>query len=484
MQHLHLVRPAGRKQLRFWRCGRGKLAHYATVTATALLMAGVWTTVICVLLSLLCGVALAAPQSASMVIVISLDGFPAYALDEPRLPIPTLRRLAREGASAAMLPVNPTVTWPNHTAMVTGVDAAHHHVLLNGLLTPQPDGSMTVEPWIDKDLLVKAPTVYDAAFAAGLTTAQVDWVAIYGAKTITWSFPEMPDPKGLIEGHLVQAGVVTTAQLADYDASSPAWQDQIRTDAAVDILERYHPNLMLFHLLSLDDINHQYGPMGEASLEAMAFLDDRVKQILNALEKSGLRERSTIIVVSDHGFRKIEHILYPDATLRSHGFLQQEQGKAKWDAWVVPEGGTALVYVPRNAQRVESLAKLQALFAQTEGIERIYQPEDFPKLSLELPSGDPQAPDLLLAAKPGYGFSSGSEGAEQRNVSGGTHGYLNSDPEMQAIFIAWGKGIRPGVHLDRFPNVDVAATIAALLGIEMKNITGRPLLQILKAPSQ
>jgi predicted AlkP superfamily pyrophosphatase or phosphodiesterase len=113
----------------------------------------------------------------------------------------------------------------------------------------------------------------------------------------------------------------------------------------------------------------------------------------------------------------------------------------------------------------------------------MYQQEDFPKLGLALPAGDPQEPDVLLAAKPGYGFSSGSEGGEQRNVNGGTHGYLNSDPEMQAIFIAWGKGIRPGVHLDRFPNVDVAPTIAALLGIEMKNISGQPLLQILKVPS-
>ena len=81
--------------------------------------------------------------------VISLDGFPAYALDDPRLPIPTLRKLAREGAAAtAMKPINPTVTWPNHTTMVTGVDAAHHQVLLNGLLTRnQADGSITMEPW-------------------------------------------------------------------------------------------------------------------------------------------------------------------------------------------------------------------------------------------------------------------------------------------------------------------------------------------------
>src|SRR5690242_6068826 len=63
------------------------------------------------------------------IVVISLDGFPAYALDYPCLPIPTLRMLARDGvAAASMQPVNPTVTWPNHTALVTGVDASKHHV--------------------------------------------------------------------------------------------------------------------------------------------------------------------------------------------------------------------------------------------------------------------------------------------------------------------------------------------------------------------
>src|SRR3979409_151274 len=111
-----------------------------------------------------------------LVVVISLDGFPAYALDDPRLPIPTLRKLMREGATAAsMQPVNPTVTWPNHTAIVTGVDASEHHVLFNGLLT-RSDKTIqpSVEPWRDKDKLVHAPTIYDIAYQAGLTTAQVD----------------------------------------------------------------------------------------------------------------------------------------------------------------------------------------------------------------------------------------------------------------------------------------------------------------------
>ncbi|HET6220431.1 MAG TPA: hypothetical protein VFE27_25605 [Acidobacteriaceae bacterium] len=65
---------------------------------------------------------------------------------------------------------------------------------------------------------------YDAAYEAGLTTAQVDWVAIYGARTITWSFPEQPEPDRLIEGQLVSAGLVTRDQLANFDDSSPAWQ--------------------------------------------------------------------------------------------------------------------------------------------------------------------------------------------------------------------------------------------------------------------
>jgi predicted AlkP superfamily pyrophosphatase or phosphodiesterase len=61
---------------------------------------------------------------------------------------------------------------------------------------------------------------------------------------------------------------------------------------------------------------------------------------------------------------------------------------------------------------------------------------------------------------------------------------LNSDPEMQAIFLAWGSGIRSGVHLDTIPNVDVAPTIAALLSVSMNNITGHTLNEILVAPAR
>jgi predicted AlkP superfamily pyrophosphatase or phosphodiesterase len=69
----------------------------------------------------------------------------------------------------------------------------------------------------------------------------------------------------------------------------PRGRTKSRTDAAIEILNRYKPNLLLLHLLCLDDINHQYGPMSMASLEAMAFLDDRVKRAIFLAWGDGIR---------------------------------------------------------------------------------------------------------------------------------------------------------------------------------------------------
>ncbi len=420
-------------------------------------------------------------QKHRTVVVISLDGFPAYALDDPRLPIPTLRKLAREGAVASsMRPVNPTVTWPNHTSIATGVEPSEHHVLYNGLLV-RPEGGVkqSIEPWRDKEEMVHAQTIYDAAYEAGLTTAQVDWVAIYKAKTITWQFPELPDPDGAIERELISAGTVTPEQLRAFEASTQAWQDEIWTAAAEDILEKHKPNLLLFHLLTLDDTNHEYGPMTAASLTAMAFLDTKVKQIVDVLQHTGLSKNATLIIVSDHGFRTYKYKIQANVLLREKGLLSTAPGQSKVDAWVMPEGGTAMLYVTNPARKAELVPELRRMFTGVEGVEGVYGVEDFAKLGLPTPVQSDQAPDLLLAAKPDYMFGNESEGDVVTRVSAaGTHGYLNSDPQMQAIFIAWGAGIPRGIQLGDISNLDVAPTVAALLGIEMKGSKGHAIEQI------
>jgi predicted AlkP superfamily pyrophosphatase or phosphodiesterase len=422
-------------------------------------------------------------QKRRTVVVISLDGFPAYALDDPRLPIPTLRKLAREGGVAeSMHPINPTVTWPNHTAIVTGVPASEHHVLYNGLLVRDDAGTRpTIEPWTAKEKLVHAQTVYDAAFEAGLTTAQVDWVAIYQAKTITWQFPEIPDPNGAIERDLISAGTVTAEQLKTFEASTQAWQDEIWTAAAESILEKHKPNLLLFHLLTLDDTNHEYGPMTPASLTAMAFLDAKVKQIVDTIERIGLSHDATLIIVSDHGFRTYKHKIQANVLLREKGLLTATPGTPKGEAWVMPEGGTAMVYVTNPARRAELVPELRRIFTGAEGVEGVHGIEDFPMLGLPTPTQSDQAPDLVLAASPDYMFSNELEGDfVTQTPPAGTHGFLNTDPQMQSIFIASGAGIPKGIQLGKISNLDVAPTIAALLGLEMKQVQGHAITQIVK----
>lgn len=136
--------------------------------------------------------------------------------------MPTLRKLEANGAHAeAMKPINPTVTWPNHTALITGVNASVHHVVANGLVTFPADGSAPeIKPWVPKDTLVNARTLYDAAAEKGMTTGEVDWVAIYGAQNVRWEFGERPSTDSEIAKDLIADGVVTEDEVAQYEGKA------------------------------------------------------------------------------------------------------------------------------------------------------------------------------------------------------------------------------------------------------------------------
>lgn len=444
------------------------------VVATAMLLTGS--------VSLpLCAQAVPATQRPK-VVVISLDAFGAASLHEPLLPAPTLHALMQRGAYAvSMQPINPTVTWPNHTAMVTGVDASRHHVLVNGLVVNQ---RTTTSPGIDmgvpKSRLVAVPTVYDAAHRAGLTTAQVDWVAIEGAPGIDWQFAEHPHPDGAVEQSLVRQGVVTRDQLAQFDKSSQAWRDRIYTRAAIDIIRQHHPDLLLLHLLALDSIEHETGFGNNAGRNTIAFLDDRVKDVVDAVRAAGDFERTTFIIVSDHGQRSVHQLLHPDVLLRQAGL---QAVSAVHPSFSVPDDGFALIF-QKHATKASTKA-LKSLFAGTPGIRSVLTPAEAAKEGWPTPAQSDQAPDLLLYAADGYAFKKGDVGDYSTpTMEIGAHGYPNSDPLMQGIFIAAGFGIQRRGEIPAFSNLDVAPTIARLLHVSFGAVQGKPLTEILQSPGR
>lgn len=407
------------------------------------------------------------PAGQPMVVVISLDGFPAFALDDPKLPIPTLRRLMHNGVSARMTGVNPTVTWPNHTSMVTGVRSDEHGLLANGTIVKTGGWPpVRVEPMIDKEQMVHAPTVYDAAYKAGLTTAQVDWVAINRAPTITWSFNEWATTDGPLEKEMIRKGVLTSADLENFTKSNILFRDLIWTTAAAYLIREHKPNLLLVHFLSLDSVHHQYGPGSLAATSAIAFLDSCVARLVEAVRTSGEADLTTIIVVSDHGFRKYTKQVSPAVALAAAGLEKK--------AYVLAEGGSAYVYLD-SPQSGELAAKVTGALQGVEGIDRIIGADGFAALGLPQPERDPQMYQILLTAKDGYSFTGAAGGPVTAEVSqqAGSHGYLASDPAMDPIFIASGRGVRTGVVLGRIANIDVASTIAELLGVRLSGARGK-----------
>ena len=443
-----------------------------------------------------------AANADAHVVLISLDGFPAYLWRDETLALPHLRQLAAGGVVAeAMTIVNPAITWPNHTSLVTGVTPQKHGVLYNGYVTRQGPGKpIKNEQWADKKLLVRVPTVYDAAFHAGLTTAEVDWVAITRPGTITWSFAEIVDPTAVLPREMVAAGVATEKEILAVAAKKPvtgtnveppkrlnaAERDELWTRAASFVFTQHRPNLLMFHPLNTDGQHHRYGPNSPEGLAALRLADRYVGDLLRAIDASGVREKTTVIVTTDHGFKKVDRYIYPNVALKKAGLLRAAGATiAQCDAYVGTQGGIAFVYVTDPARRGELLPKLKALFTGMEGIAEVLDAAtEAPARGMPTPAENEAMGELILHPKAGYAFTGAATGDIVHGPAvnyGGTHGYPATDPELDGIFIAQGAGIRRGVKLDRVRNLDVAPTIARLLGVALPTADGRAMEEILTA---
>ena len=252
--------------------------------------------------------------------------------------------------------------------------------------------------------------------------------------------------------------------------------------AAAHIIRQHRPNLMLFHLLNLDSTQHRYGPRTPAAMAAMALLDTQVGTILQAVHDAGIGPRTTVFVVSDHGFKTVKRQIRPNAIFAKEGLLKADGGKvASAQVYSVPEGGSALVYVTVPDESGALLAKAKAVLAGVEGIDRVVEAPEFSKYGLPAPTATGQMGALMLTARDGYAFTADS--AEPAVVDApdgglGSHGYVASDPDLQALFIASGRNIKPGVTLDAVSNLNLTPTIARLLDLRMPDATERVLTEI------
>lgn len=427
-------------------------------------------------------------EDEQYVVIVSIDGVPAESLWDERIPLPTMRSLAKQGAWAnAMVPSTPTKTWTNHTTLATGVHPAKHGVLTNGKFTESDRGSVIYQNDLDRGELSTYPTLYDYAYEAGLRTAGINWPVTRNAETLHDNFPDAPNElahmTSELRSALIDRGLLEEGSDLSYRHDSPAGADYTWTAAATHLIRARKPDLLLFHLLNVDTMHHRHGAPSWPGFTALSLVDTQLKQVLDALDETGIRDQTTIFVVSDHGFMNVEKTVRPNVLLRKEGLLEvdKERDIKQARVQVVENGGSAMVFVTdRAAER--DLETARSLFEGAEGIARVVGPDEYEAYGLPHPSEEEHVGDLMLEAAPGHAFGDSATGEYIVSLDEtiGKHGYSSRTPEMSTLFVASGRGVRSGIKLDTVDIRSVAPTAARLLGIEMETADGEVLESILE----
>ena len=376
----------------------------------------------------------------------------------------------KEGVYADhMKSVFPSYTYPSHTAMLTGALPARSGIYFN-----QPKGSHGEWNWFTTP--IKVPTLWQVMKKDGLTTAAVEW-PVSVDPDITYNIPEIWDidhPEDRITGARKYStpGLIeeieknATGKLDSNNMSEDfLLLDENAGRMASYIFIKYRPALLAVHFAEVDGAEHGFGRDGDSVRLAVASADRAIGDILEAIERSGAKDSTTVIIVGDHGFADINQVFRPNMLIKDI------------PARFTPAGGSAFLYTDQKNKKqiIESVIKrLDSLPNDKRTLFRIIDRKELDHM------GADSSAILALAATPGLVFS-GSMGKDLFfPTEGGHHGYDPNIPEMYTGFIAAGVGINKGKKINELCVTDIAPLSAALLGIEFKTPDGKLIPGILK----
>jgi predicted AlkP superfamily pyrophosphatase or phosphodiesterase len=429
-------------------------------------------------------------QPRPAVILISIDGLkPEYVLeaDGHGLKIPNFRHLVRDGTySTGVHGIVPTVTYPSHTTLLTGVSPAKHGIYANNTFDPLRK-NFGGWYWYAED--IKVPTLWDAAAEAGLTTANVHWPVSVAAR-ITWNLPQYwragtPDDRKLLRV-LATAGLLDVLEkdLGPYadGIDETITGDEIRAKFAARLIELKRPAFTTIYLTALDHEQHATGPFSPESITTLERIDTALGGVLDSIKRT-YGESAVVCVVSDHGFVRTDKSFNLAVAFRKEGLIEiDDKNQIKsWKATIWGAGGSeAIILHDKNdaatkARVADLLAKLAADPAN--GIDRIVPEEE-----LHNRGGFPDA-IFLVALRPGFVTGEGISGdLVTASTYKGMHGYWPDVPDMNSSFFIMGPGWVPH-SVGQIDMRAIAPTLATILGVKLPAAEGRAILPLISTNS-
>ena len=360
------------------------------------------------------------------IILISADGF-RYDLAE-KYKAENLLRLSGGGAAAEyMKPCYPSLTFPNHYSIVTGLYPEHHGIVDNNFYDKKKRAFYS---------LGNRKAVADSSWYGG----EPLWVLAEKQKMISASFYWVASESAI-------QGIRPTYFYA--------YNEAIPMDRRIEIMKEWlqlpaeiRPHFITFYIPEVDHQEHRYGVGSPEAIEAVHFVDASIGKMVNALDS--LHLPLNYIFVSDHGMVNVDTLetLSLPAAVDTIKFLYTT--------------GMSLVHLyAKNANDI--LPTYEALKKEARDFD-VYLTKATPAQWNYTKSGDAydRLGDILLVPHMPRSFN-----VLHRRMPVAEHGYDPAFPEMRASFYAWGPAFKTAQKIPGFENINVYPLIAKILGLKI-----------------
>lgn len=422
---------------------------------------------------------------ARPVLMVSIDGLRPLDIieaDKRGLKVPNLKSFLSDGAYASGVKnVLPTVTYPDHTTLVTGVWPAVHGIANNTTFDPE-DKNMGGWYWYSSD--IKVPTLWDVVHAKHEVVASLGWPVSVGNPSIDYNIPEYwraanAEDLKLIDALSVPFGIGAVVGKAAGVPVAAAFGEKPQHDVAkaklaAAMIAEEKPEFFTLHLSSVDGEQHEFGPGSPEAHTAIETVDSAVGALIAAAQKA--EPDVVVAIVSDHGFAAVDKEVNLVRPFVDAGLVKLDADGKKVVSWqVMPwnAGGSSLIVLANPADeavKAKVKAVLDKLAADPKsGVAKVIDAKGIAALG-----GNAKASFFVDYTLGYYGGDSIVVPMVSKSSLKGTHGYFPTHPEMRATFMIKGPGIAHKA-LGEIDMRDIAPTLAQIMDVSLPTAMGKPL---------
>ncbi len=363
------------------------------------------------------------PVSQATVVLVSIDALRADALGSGNMP--TLDAIAADGVHARwMNPSYPTLTFPNHYTLVTGLRPGHHGVVHNQMRDAELGNFVSKRyDTLDARWWSGGEPLWTTMERQGKPTAVLFWpgsaVEIRGERPSHWR----PFDKTMTVDARVQ-------QILDW----------------LDLPLAKRPRFIAAYFDQVDVAAHLCGAHCADAIAAEREVDAGLAKLRAGIAARSDGRRIDLVVVSDHGMADV-----------ANGNIRYLDDIVPADSIDIQDDGPIVLVAPRAGHEAEAM-RLVGRHDHSECWRRESLPPAWHYGS------NPRIPAIVCQADEGWLLELHTDKPFTQPVKG-EHGYAPETPSMRATFVAEGPDFRRGVELAPFDNVDAYPLLAHLLGI-------------------